>query len=244
MNLANELGIHLVGSCWRVIENQETAATMAITGSAAEQSRLEELLDASKPKIPADCLGLSYLLMTPFRYPPLPYASRFGNTWQRGIFYGACELKTALAETAVYFWLFQQGVSTLGPLEQVRDQRTAFCVRLSSDKAIDLHASSFNHCQAQIKDPSSWSYTQQLGTQLRELDAEFVVYPSARLEGGKNIAVLSPKSFVEKEPNQQQLWHAKFTRDSCLFVCAGEKQGVEFFRNDFSKNGKIPHPVL
>jgi hypothetical protein len=249
-DLAGLLAPHIVGSCWRVVETQEMAATMAITQSAAEQSRLEELLDLSKPKIPADCKGLSYLLMTPFRYPPLRHGSRFGSTWERGIFYGSCELKTAFAETAVYFWLFQQGPKTLGPLEQIRDQRTAFSVKLISQKALDMHSGVFAHSEEfsssreNINRPDSWEYTQQLGKQLRELGAEFIIYPSSRLAGGKNIAVFSPLAFAEKDPAQQQLWHVRFTTDSCVFVRAGISDGVEFYRKDFSVDGRIPHPSL
>lgn len=244
MELAAQLGTYILGNCWRVVETQETAATMTITSSSSEQSRLEELLDLSKPKIPDDCKGLSYLLMTPFRYPPLRYGSRFGSTWERGIFYGSCELKTALAETAVYFWLFQQGLHTLGPLAQIRDQRTAFSVKLSSHKALDLHSDYFTATSAEINRPDSWEYSQKLGSQVRELGTEFIIYPSARLLSGKNIAVFSPQAFAEKEPVQQQLWHGKFTTESCVFARAGVNDGFEFQRKDFAIDGKIPHPTL
>jgi hypothetical protein len=244
MDVKGLLGSHIVGSCWRVVETQETAATMAITRSAAEQSRLEELLDFSKPKIPADCAGLNYLLMTPFRYPPLQYGSRFGSTWERGIFYGACELQTAFAEAAVYFWLFQQGPKSLGALAQIRDQRTAFSVRLSSSSAIDLHAGSFADAFDHIKSPSSWDYTQRLGAELRAANADFVIYPSSRLAGGRNVAVFSPRAFAEREPAIQQLWHVRFTTDTCVFARAGISEAFEFHKIDFSVDGKIPHPTL
>lgn len=243
-SLVSQLSTHIVGGCWRVVETQEIAATMAITQSAVEQSRLEELLDTSKPKIPTDCAGLSYLLMTPFRYPPLRYGSRFGSTWERGIFYGSCDLKTAFAETAVYFWLFQQGPATLGPLEQIRDQRTAFSVKLISQKVVDLHSDIFSSSRDKITRPDSWVFTQQLGKQLRELGTEFIIYPSARIAGGKNIAVFSPLAFAEKEPAQQQLWHVRFTTDACVFARAGISEGFEFQRKDFSVDGNIPHPAL
>jgi hypothetical protein len=182
--------------------------------------------------------------MTPFRYPPLRYGSRFGSTWERGIFYGSCELKTAFAETAVYFWLFQQGPKTLGPLAQIRDQRTAFSVKLISQKALDLHREEFVPALDNIQRPDSWEYTQQLGKQLRELGTEFIIYPSSRLAGGKNIAVFSPLAFAEKDPSQQQLWHVRFTTDACVFVRAGISDGLEFQRKDFSVDGRIPHPSL
>ena len=150
----------------------------------------------------------------------------------------------------MYFWLFQQGPKELGPLAHIRDQRTAFSVKLISKKALDLDSEAFIHSEEfastreNIRRPDSWDYTQQLGKQLRELGAEFIIYPSARFAGGKNIAVFSPLAFAEKDPAQQQLWHVRFTTDTCVFVRAGISDGFEFQRKDFSVDGRIPHPSL
>jgi len=98
------------------------------------------------------------------------------------------------------------------------------------------------------KSPFIFGYSnkapQQLGKQLRELAAEFIIYPPSRLVGGKNIAVFSSLAFAEKEPAQQQLWHVRFTTDTCVFVRAGIGEGFEFQRKDFSVDGRIPHPAL
>ena len=153
-------------------------------------------------------------------------------------------MQTAFAETAVYFWLFQQGLSTLGPLENIRDQRTAFSVKLSSQKAIDLQAEEFAALHEKISQRDSWDYTQQLGKQLRAAGAEFILYASARFTGGKNIAIFSPLAFADKEPCQQQLWHVRFTTDSCVFVRAGNSEAFEFHKSNFSAGGKIPHPAI
>lgn len=237
-----QLGPH-VGLCWRVVETQEVAATRDITRSAEDQHRLEELLDASKPLVPADCQGLSYLLMTPFRYPPLEYGSRFGSTRERGIFYGSAELRTAFGETAVYFWLFQSGPITVGPLKTVRDQRTAFSVRLASQKALDLGAESFADVTEKVCDPASWQYSQKLGAQLRAAGTEFFWYPSARVVKGKNIAVFSPAAFAVKEPERQLHWHIRLNSETCWFGLPGN-DSIEFHRSEFERNGEIPHPVL
>ena len=188
-----------MGTVWRVVETQEVAATREITHSAQQQSRLEELLDLSKPPIPDDCLDLSYLMATPFRYPPLKYGSRFGSTWERGIYYASLELETGLAEAALYLWLFQSGLTELGPLAQMKDQRTSFSVRIKSPQALDLREPPFDKQHAQITDPTSWEYCQGLGKEIRASGAEFFWYPSARLPGGTNVAVLTPKAFARKK---------------------------------------------
>ena len=46
---------------------------MRLTDSLEEQELLENVLERSKPNIPAECKGLHYLLATPFRYTPYPH---------------------------------------------------------------------------------------------------------------------------------------------------------------------------
>ncbi len=95
-----------------------------------------------------------------------------------------------------------------------------------------------------ISQRDTWEYTQQLGKQLREAGAEFILYASARFIGGKNIAIFSPLAFADKELSQQQLWHVRFTTDSCVFIRAGNSEAFEFHKVDFSVDGKIPHPAI
>lgn len=232
-----------IGLVWRIVETQEVAATRDITQSSEEQHRLEELLDTSKPKVPPDCSGLSYLLMTPFRYPPLRYGSRFGSTHERGIFYAAADLQTAFAESAVYLWLFQRGLQELGPLEYIRDQRTAFSVKLASSKALDLCSGVFAQDREKIKAPDSWEFSQRLGSKIREVGAHFFWYPSARFEGGVNAAVISPEAFYTTKPEEQQNWNLRLSTNSCWFGRA-DLENIEFRRTDFESDGKLLHPAL
>jgi len=229
--------------CWRVVETQEKAATRDITSNAEEQSRLEQLLDEVKPPVPAGCEGLSYLLKTAFRYPPLKYGSRFGTPFERGIYYASIELETAFAESAVYFWLFQAGPVELGPLAQIKDHRTAISVRLSSQCSIQLESPSLSVYHQQLSDPASWTFTQSLGQAMRKLGVEFISYPSARLEQGTNVAVFSPASFATPEPEKQQLWNVRLTKNDCWFG-APDGKSYEFYRKDFEAAGRIPHPAL
>ncbi|WP_018414534.1 RES family NAD+ phosphorylase [Teredinibacter turnerae] len=240
--------VPLVGLAWRVVETQGTAATRAITRNADEQLRLEQLLEGCKPPVPDACEKLSYLLATPFRYPPLRHGSRYGTRWERGIFYAAQEQETALAETAVYLWLFQQGVVELGPLAEITDARTVFSVRLRTGHGCDLAANHFQHIQAKLTEPGNWEYTQALGTRLRGMGADFFWFPSARLAGGTNVAVVNPESFASPTPDTQQLWNLRLTPELCWFGRADAGRDMsgyfEFSREVFAEAGALAHPCL
>ncbi|MET3898185.1 trans-2-enoyl-CoA reductase [Devosia sp. UYZn731] len=74
----------------------------------AEQQLLEEILDESKPVVPAGCRGLDYLLAAPFGYgAAYPHGSRFRRAGRTlGVFYGAEAIETAIAELTFYRVLF------------------------------------------------------------------------------------------------------------------------------------------
>lgn len=247
----NQLESHIapqVGLVWRVVETQETAATRAITKNAEAQSRLEELLDSCKPPVPEACQQLSYLLMTPFRYPPLKYGSRYGTTVERGIFYAAKEQQTALAETAVYLWLFQSGPVETGPLSEFTDSRTLFSVRLRTRRGCDLSSPAFAGIRTQLTRPDDWGYTQQLGAQLRGAGVEFFWFPSARLGSGTNAAVLDPKAFASTRPDSQELWNLRLSSELCWFGKANADRDdnayFEFNREQFEIRGLMKHHCL
>lgn len=227
---------------WRVVETQEIAATKSITTSAADQSLLESILDNSKPTVPADCDGLSYLLSTPFRYPPLDYGSRFGDTFERGIFYASTSYQCAFAETAVYLWLFQQGPEDTGPLACIRDHRTLFSITVQSDKALALCDEPLSGWSNEISNPVDWSEAQAFGRMARMAGSDFILYQSARLRAGVNAAVINPVSFQNTKPESQQHWQLELNDSTCWFGMRGES--VEFRRDDFEKGGRIPHPCL
>src|SRR5690606_29208472 len=101
---------------WRVVEAQHRVSTRKLVDSAAEQAVLEELIEGSKPPIPADG-RLHHLLATPFGYPRLRHGSRFRTRHERGIWYGSESRRTAFAEVAYYRLLFLEGTrAELGPV--------------------------------------------------------------------------------------------------------------------------------
>ena len=228
---------------WRVVETQEIAATASITANAAEQSRLEELLEESKPPLAPDLERLSYLLFTPFRYPPLRYGSRFGSEFERGIFYGALELATAFAESAVYLWLFRAGPAALGPLEVIRDLRSSYRVPVASRRGLDIRAAAFDEQRAALTQRNDWQAPQGFGARAREADVQAIWYPSCRYRG-TNLAVIDPTALAADREQDVQAWNLQLDSERCWFGAATRGESYEFRYEDFAERGVIPHPAL
>jgi hypothetical protein len=89
--------------------------------------------------VPADCQGLDYLLLTPFRYGAVyPHGSRFRRAGKAlSVFYAAETIETAIAELAFYRVLFF-AESPGTELPEGAADYTAFSVALDVDRMFDL----------------------------------------------------------------------------------------------------------
>nr|MBA2303283.1 RES family NAD+ phosphorylase [Acidobacteriota bacterium] len=128
----------LAGPCWRIVEAQHRISTLKLVDTLAEQARLEQLLDLSKPPVPPECSGLHYLLSTPFRYgAPYPHGSRFRRPGlTAGVFYASAKPATAVAEAAFHRLLFfADSPATSWPDNP--GEYTAFSVRYSTKAGLD-----------------------------------------------------------------------------------------------------------
>jgi hypothetical protein len=197
------------GSGWRAVEAQHKISTMSLVhGSVADQALLEDILDEVKPPIPAEALGLHWLLFTPFRYYPLPGGSRFRRRHDPGVFYGAEDRQTACAESGYWrlrMWMDSEGLSGI----QKSVPLTLFEFHGASDHAIDLTLPPLVADRNFWKSPDDYSGTQQLAENSREAGIEVIRYESVRNAGGYCLALLSPKVFKsvpEPYQNNHQNW--------------------------------------
>lgn len=230
-------------TAWRVVEAQHRISTRKLVDSSEEQALLEQLIDESKPPARAR-RGMHYLLSTPFRYPPLRYGSRFGNRQSMGIWYGAEELRTALAEVAYYRFLFTAGTSaSLGLLIA---ELTAFTVAIKSKAAVDLTAMPFAKYRAQISSPTTYETAQQLGADMRGAEVQFCRFSSARdPQAGNNVAVFDPAAFGKSKPRQFETWHLTLSEQSAEFFKSDYFERVlhTFSRGTFLVDGVLPSPA-
>jgi hypothetical protein len=227
-----------------VVEDQSRSSTRVLVDSAADHQELEEMLEASKPAAPREPRGLSYLLWTPFRYPPLKHGSRFGTKLESGLWYGSDRLETALAETAYYKLLFLEGPAK--DLGAIKPRLSAFQASVGTARGADFAGESFAQFRQQISAKDAYAASQRLGADMRADGVEACRYFSARDPGGgTNVVVFTPTAFTKKTPGPLQTWTCFATRESVEFT-RSEVRGPRvhvFSRVDFLVQGKLPAPA-
>lgn len=230
-----------MGRAHRLVESQEVTATMVLADSLEEQDLLETIIDSAKPPIPSDCQHMHYLLYTPFRYPPLQFGSRFGTRAERGIFYASRQMHTCMAEVAYYRFCWWYDMLEAPP-HAIDTCHTLFEFSYRSDAGIDLSSYDYADVADELKDPISYTATQQLGQRLREQSAEVLVYPSARcVNGGRNIALFSPAAIFSNTPELPQSTLCHTRADVVFFAIMERKQ--EFKLDAFLVDGVLPRPA-
>ncbi len=235
--------VTIEGELIRIVESQEQVATNSLVDSLAEQSLLEEMLEQSKPPLPAGTGGLHYLLATPFRYPPLPCGSRFGSRFDPSLFYGSQKLTTTLAEAAYYRFVFWSGMDIPPPSSRFMTQHTVFSVNYRTETGLQLQHPPFAVYEKQLTDPSDYSATQQLGSSMRAEGVSAFEYVSVRdSDKGINVALFTPGSFNGKEPLYQQSWLCEMRADAVVF--ARTNNIYRFNLDTYLINGQSPQPAL
>lgn len=237
--------VHLDHELIRVVESQEQIATNSLVDDFEEQEILEQMLENTKPVIPSGMKLLHYLLMTPFRYPPLKHGSRFGTRFESSLFYGSHTLATAFAEAAYYRFLFWQGMSISPASGKFITQHTVFGVKYTTKMGLKLHQPPFSEFEQNLIDPEDYSSTQQLGSAMRQYSIEAFEFKSARdQEHGLNVALISQKSLSSKEPEHQQQWLCDTSASTVSFYSSVKGNVYKYPFNAFLVNGRFPAPAI
>jgi len=228
------------GTFWRMVESQERIATSEIVDSLEEQAALEEMLEASKPPLPAPSTARHYLLSTPFRYPPLPHGSRFGRRFEPSLFYGALGQRSMLAEAAFYRFLFWFGMASPPP-NPITSQHTSFTARYRTERGLRLQLPPFDAYRAQLIDPSDYRATQALGSAMRAAGVEAFEYVSARdREHGLNVALFTPRALASQRPTRMERWLCRTGADRVQFLKDSDREVYDFPLEAFLVAGRLP----
>lgn len=229
-----------MGRLKRMVESQEQVVTVRLVDSLEEQQVLENLLDDSKPGRTSG-RKLDYLLSTPWRYPPLPWGSRFGRRFEPSLFYGSLSQKALLAEVAFYRWTFLFGMKK--PFDgRVISQHTEFEANYKGARSFDLTRAPFSACEDMLRDKSRYGPCQALGSVLREKNADLVIYRSARADREElNIALYRPTALVSRKPLAPVPWLCETTGDSVTF--RGRDVVATLRIEGFLDQGKFPRPA-
>jgi hypothetical protein len=234
--------VRLEGTVYRLVESQEQVATNALVSTLAEQALLEEMIEASKPPGANDVAGLHYLLSTPFRYPPLPWGSRFGTRFEPSLFYGARNADTALAESAYYRFVFWSGMAEPPPAP-LDTRHTLFTADVRTDRGLRLQAPPFSRFEGTLTDRRSYAATQALGAAMRNASVEAFEYLSARdPRRGLNLALFTPAAFAQARPTALDEWLCDTRADRVSFYSRHGGGIREFRREVFLVDGALPAP--
>lgn len=234
----------LKGELIRIVQSQEQLATHTLVDSLEEQALLEQMLEESKPPCPPDTAAFHYLLVTPFRYPPLRHGSRFGTRQEPSLFYGSIDLGAALAETAYYRLLFWSGMEAPPPSGRLTTEHTVFGARYATDRGLCLNEEPFRRFEEQLTNPQSYTDTQKLGGNLRAAGIEAFEYLSARdSDRGINVALFHAGVFSHPKPVWQQSWICD-TRDQEVSLYSKDHGAWRFQREQFLVEGELPAPSV
>lgn len=201
---------------FRMVETQHIAATMRLVDSAEEQDLLEQMLEGSKPPLPANADGLHYLLAAPFRYVPQT-GSRFRGVNSPGLWYGADDRYCACAEIA--YWRQRFLLDSVGLMRQSLSTEHSMYQAAVHGQAIDLTSAPWIQAQVHWQHPSNYIETQKLGQLVRNSGGvAWIRYGSVRASGHICAAVLDPRSLrMHSAEGQFEQWHCHTTHDKVTF---------------------------
>lgn len=227
---------------YRIVETQEYAATTGLVDNLEQQDVLENMLDSVKPAYRRGTESLHYLISTPFRYPPLKYGSRFGDTTMPSYFYASEQLATSLAEFAFYRFAFFSDMAV--PFEKaVRSEHMSFSVKVKSNSLADLTRITNHDVVQLLTSPLQYHFSQQVGRKLLNDGALVLRYKSARCEHGINIAVATPSEIRSKAPQEHVNWICLSNADKISINAHGHSPRY-FKKEQFLIDGVLPRLAI
>jgi len=233
----------LEGTVQRLVESQEQVATNALVHTLAEQALLEQMLEGTRPAPSAAIEGLHYLLLTPFRAPPLRYGSRFGRRTEPSLSYGARDTGTMLAESAYKRFVFWSGMD-LAPDAPLKTRHTVSRAEIETARGLRLQQPPFAAFAPLLQDGASYVATPALSTELREAGIEAFEYRSARdAEGGVNVALFTPTALAPRRPHHQVDGLCETGADVVRFYSHEAQQLRRFPLQQFLVDGALPTPA-
>nr|CAD6607530.1 RES domain-containing protein [Rhizobium sp. TCK] len=231
----------VAGEFWRLVEAQHRVSTMKLVETVEEQALLENLLEETKPAFPPECVGLDYLLATPFRYgASYPHGSGFRRAGRTlGVFYATARVETAIAEMAFYRMLFF-AESPDTPLPANAAEYTAFAASVATEAGIDLTMPPLDRDNHAWEHRTDYAACQALADAAREAGLDAILYRSVRDPAcGVNLALLSADAFAAREPVERQTWRMRLSMTGVQAIRDFPLLRIGFSIADFAADPRI-----
>ena len=227
-------------SAVRMVEQQQFLSLRKHVPSSAALKRLEELIDEVKPPRRDDCAGVTRLVQSAFRHPPLPHGSRFGGSQEPGIWYGALDTMAMLHEIAYYSFFILDESPAVTPGYAL--EKVSYQIEIGSKRHVDLTKPPFAGPQEHLRHPSDYSCAQQVGRELREAGVQTIQYASARdPEARLNTAVFDC-NVIWKGDIVHRPWHLWVDLESVDFEQVDTGKVITIPRAVFLVAGRLPRP--
>jgi RES domain len=122
--------------------------------------------------------------------------------------------------------------------------KTAFRVKVATDRCADLKKPPFSEFENEISSPTSYSVSQRIGDELRTRNTLVIRFRSARcVERGANIAITHVQAFQEKTLSEATTWFCVSSEDSVEFKPVGFQavtlKRTVFKKSDFQASGGL-----
>lgn len=230
----------LSGRIWRAVEAQHRVSTAKLTDTLAEQERLEALIEAVKPAVPAECRHLSYLLSTPFRYgAPYPTGSRFRRAGlTAGVFYASEEPATAMTEMAFWRLLFF-AESPATPWPENAGELTAFAADYAAPCGLDLTRVPYVAQRAVWTHPTDYAPCQDLADAARRDGLTAIRYESARTAQPAFNVALTCTAFTARDEVARQTWRIHFGASGVRLFCELPRTSIDLPAALFARDPRI-----
>lgn len=216
------------GRVWRCIESQFRAATARITDSNDEQALLEDILEETKPPMPAPCRALHYTFGAAFRYGAYPRDSRFRRKGPTpGVYYASDEAITAVCETLWYRFAFF-AASPETPLPRDPVEHTLVAAEIASQAMADLTRPPLKARSGDWTHPTDYSACLAFADEARAGGVTAIRYASVRDPDARgNVAVLSCEAFAAPQPTGWGTWRFLFTTRGARVFDEAARRGYE-----------------
>lgn len=214
-----------IDACWRLVEAQNQLSTRKLVSDLEEYDLLEHELEATKPPIPKECIGLDFLLFSPFRYEPYPKASRFRDTGiSPGVYYAAEDPITAVYEMVFYSLKTFSAAPDAG-LPSVLLEKSAITVGIETASHLDLTTPPYVEHSEGWTNPKDYSACIGLAHVAVKNNVGVIRYESVRDPNKRaNLAIFDPLAFCSKTPKQEGTWRVYFDRKKVTLICENPKK--------------------
>jgi RES domain len=213
---------------------------MKLTDTLQEQDALEKLIEETKSRVPEECKHLGYLLLTPFRYSPYPFNSRFRRAGSPdGVFYAAELCETAVAEAVFYRLLFySESADTPWPANP--GEYTAFATEFAVAKAADLTREPLASQRTLWTHRTDYTACLDFADAARAAALEVIRYESVRDPLSRaNVALLTCRAFTEHDLIDRRTWHFHFSNSGVRAICEAPTETISFDPAAFAADPRV-----